>query len=328
MTTENLDLNIIPSGVKPTVHLSQYDYGRTVVFFMYQGGQKFTPDDGVTATIEGTRADGVAFTASVALSGNTATFTTTVEMANAPGRHNAEMVLKDSTDTRVGSLNFIIYVEPCAMDENSEEIEEDKSLFEQYTSVIALLISDMRADLEDKFPVSIANGGTSATTAAAARAALGITASLFNLPGWEELWSQSATSSGAQSISVDNLDDYDFYMVLFRKDDSVDSQHSTIMYRPDSDTYVEGELSLSFASTSSGTGFIQYRKCWVNTATGVFGFSTGYAWDGENATYSSENVNVPLYLFGCKLGSGDLDGYSLAATDDDSDTSTIYLTEG
>lgn len=115
---------------------------------VYNGGEAVDLDS-YTCTIEATRTDGTAITAAVTTNGNIGAFVTTATMTNQADKYMAKLVLFDSNSRRVASLAFIMCVTPKTMDENAESIEEDASLYQQYTGTVQTLIADIREDITD-----------------------------------------------------------------------------------------------------------------------------------------------------------------------------------
>lgn len=144
--TQYINLNIVPSGVMPVLYCSQYDIGRPLGMVVYNGGEAVDLT-GYACMVEATRTDGTAITAGVTTSGNIGAFITTATMTNQADRYSAKLVLFDSNNRRVASLAFVMVVTARTMDENAEEIEEDASLFQQYTGTVQALIAGIRADL-------------------------------------------------------------------------------------------------------------------------------------------------------------------------------------
>lgn len=146
--TQYINLNMTPSGVMPVLYCSQYDVGRPLGMVVYNGGEAV--DLGTyTCTIEATRSDGTAITAAVTTDGNVGAFATTATMTNQKDRYPAKLVLFDSQSRRVASLAFVMCVTPATMDENAVGIEEDASLYQQYTGTVQALIAEIREDLVD-----------------------------------------------------------------------------------------------------------------------------------------------------------------------------------
>lgn len=144
--TQYITLDMKPSGVLPVLYCSQYDIGRPLGMVVYNGGEVVDLGD-YSATIEATRTDGVAITAAVTTDGNVGAFETTATMTNQADRYGAQLVLS-AFGKRVASLPFVMCVVKAAMDENAESIEEDASLYQQYTETVQTLIANIRADLE------------------------------------------------------------------------------------------------------------------------------------------------------------------------------------
>jgi len=137
MVTQNYTISTVKTATPPKVKMSQYDYGmRTITFAVVDGSGAAVDLTGKTVTVEGTRIDGHAFATTCTVADNAATFVDTVDMTNAAGDHPAELVVRQN-DERLGTMNFIISVEPAAMDEDAEITEEDKSLFEQLYAKLA-----------------------------------------------------------------------------------------------------------------------------------------------------------------------------------------------
>lgn len=143
-----INLNMVPSGVMPVLYCSQYDVGRPLGMVVYNGGEAVDLST-YTVTIEGTRTDGTPITAAVTTDGNIGGFATTATMTNKADSYQAKMVIADSSGNRVASLAFVMMVTPKTMDENAESIEEDASLYQQYTETVQTLIAEIREELTD-----------------------------------------------------------------------------------------------------------------------------------------------------------------------------------
>lgn len=143
--TQYITLDMKPSGVLPVLYCSQYDIGRPLGMVVYNGGEVVDLGD-YSVTIEATRTDGVAITAAVTTDGNVGAFETTATMTNQADRYGAQLVLS-AFGKRVASLPFVMCVVKAAMDENAESIEEDASLYQQYTETVQTLIANIHYDI-------------------------------------------------------------------------------------------------------------------------------------------------------------------------------------
>ena len=171
METQFINLNMTPMGITPCFHVSQYDIGRSLGFMIYNGSE-VVDLDGYTCTIEATRSDGVAITASVTTDDNIGTFETTATMTNKADKYKAQLVIVDADSKRIASLPFDMNVVKAAMDENSEAIEEDASLYQQYTEAVQGAIAEANADIQAEENARIAAVNAEATARANANATL------------------------------------------------------------------------------------------------------------------------------------------------------------
>ena len=141
INTQYINLNMTPSGVLPVLHCSQYDIGRPLGVVVYNGSEA-VDISAYTATIEATRTDGTAITTTVTSSG---TFATTATMTNKADRYFAQLVLVQNGE-RVASLPFVMCVVPAAMDENSEAVQEDESLFSQFSTAMQSSLASVTSE--------------------------------------------------------------------------------------------------------------------------------------------------------------------------------------
>lgn len=164
ISTQYVKLNMVPSGVLPVLYCSQYDIGRPLGMAVYNGSESVDLSS-YACTIEATRTDKTPVTAAVTTSGNIGVFATTATMTNQADIYKGKLVLTDGNGKRVASLAFVIVVAVRTMDENAEEIEEDASLYQQYTGTVQTIIASIRADLA----AEIANRQAAVSAEATAR---------------------------------------------------------------------------------------------------------------------------------------------------------------
>lgn len=118
---EQVNLQYIPNGVEPVVHVSQNDVGRQFQLKLYDGTAAYSMPSGTTAKVEGVKPDGKAFSYSdaVSVSGNIVTVTTKQQMTIVSGTVTCEIrFVKDSST--IGTLNFKMLVEPSPVNENTD----------------------------------------------------------------------------------------------------------------------------------------------------------------------------------------------------------------
>lgn len=110
MTTQVITLNLIPSGIKPVIHVSQYDKGQTWIFKLLTLQEAFLIPEGSTVELQGTNSDGTIFNKTCVYSGNTVTVDVTDEMTACAGKTSAEIRIKKGNDA-IGTQNFSIQIE-------------------------------------------------------------------------------------------------------------------------------------------------------------------------------------------------------------------------
>lgn len=119
MNAQKIKLNLVPGGIPPVVHVSQYDEGRPLQFDLYDGMSAASIPNGAVIFIRGTKADQHGFEYMANYSGNVASFSTEKQMTAAAGPAECEIrITKD--DTTIGSANFILEVEPSALSDNTD----------------------------------------------------------------------------------------------------------------------------------------------------------------------------------------------------------------
>jgi len=116
---QTIDLNLVPGAVLPVVNVSQYDSAYLINFRLYNGSQRFDIPTAVNLRMDMTKPDkhGV----SAVVSKNSAIPSMcyvglTEQMTAVAGDCICEIVLIHNTDNkRIGTINFIMRVEPAAI---------------------------------------------------------------------------------------------------------------------------------------------------------------------------------------------------------------------
>ena len=118
--TKTNRLNMTGGGIPLIVRLSQYDDDFTLIFELYSTDGTFTIPSGTTAEVRGTKSDGKGFSASATLdiTNKKVTVTGDQQMTAVPGKHIFELTLWKS-NKELNSANFILDVEPAALDRNT-----------------------------------------------------------------------------------------------------------------------------------------------------------------------------------------------------------------
>lgn len=137
----------------------------------------------------------------------------------------------------------------------------------------------------------IAQGGTGATTAAGALAALGA----FSM---KLLWTNESPSSSfeGQTLTITGLSNYNVFIIVCARNTSTSYQSSVVMYVPKTDeTY--GCISEASVSTS-GTSVSRQRNVFVTRSANTVQFSTGWM---TGSASGNTDVLIPLYILGAKI---------------------------
>lgn len=118
IVTQNTKLNVIPGGLIPVVNVSQYDVDRAISFTLFDGNGAAVLESGTTVTIEGTKPDGHGFQYAGTLSGNVATFNTTLQMTVLVGSIECKLTLTKGSQV-IGTAMFILEVEKAGINDDT-----------------------------------------------------------------------------------------------------------------------------------------------------------------------------------------------------------------
>lgn len=153
MTSQTFNLDLIPQGVAPIIHVSQYDQGQTWTFLIFADGTPFNIPAGSGVTIQGTKPDHTGFQYNCSYSGSQVTATEMQQMTILAGDVPTEIrITKD--EEIIGSLNFKIRVEPTALADDTVISETDLPLIEQAIEILDEVpeilnqMSDLKSDAE------------------------------------------------------------------------------------------------------------------------------------------------------------------------------------
>lgn len=107
---QNQTINIIPDESIKSVHVSQGDVGRRLVFNLFEGSTEYYPTDGAVVRIRGTKPSGYGYSVICDLSGNVVNVDTTEGMTDEFGQILSELQITIG-ETVLGTANFILSVE-------------------------------------------------------------------------------------------------------------------------------------------------------------------------------------------------------------------------
>lgn len=173
MTNQTFNLDLIPQGVPPIIHVSQYDKGQTWEIHLHENGIVFPVPANTSAAIQGTKPDntGFQFPAVITAGDNVVMFTLEQQMTVFSGDIDCELVLVNGDD-QVATINFTLQVEPAALDDETIISETQLPLIEQAAELGAVInnyATQIHADAETAS--TAATAATSAAESAAADAA-------------------------------------------------------------------------------------------------------------------------------------------------------------
>lgn len=163
MYTQETNLNVIPSGVRPVIHCSQYDNNLSAIRFkLYKDNAEFSIPSGAAVIINGYKPDNTGFSyAASAISGNMATIDMTQQMTAVAGDVLCELRVRTSNQI-IGTLNFILRVEPAPLQDDTILSETDIPLIEQAV--------DIAANLAEYIQITVDNAAAAKASAEAAAA--------------------------------------------------------------------------------------------------------------------------------------------------------------
>ena len=176
MYTQETNLNVIPSGVRPVIHCSQYDNNLSAIRFkLYKDNAEFTIPSGAAVIINGYKPDNTGFSyAASAISGNIATMDVTQQMTAIAGDVLCELRVRTESQI-IGTLNFVLRVEPAPLTDDTIISETDIPLIEQAVDIAANLAEYIQVTYDNAAAAkasaeSSASSATSAATSAASAA--------------------------------------------------------------------------------------------------------------------------------------------------------------
>lgn len=130
MTSQTINLDLIPNGVNPVINVSQYDKGQTWLFNILVNGSTFNIPTGSSVTIRGTKRDSTGFVYACSFSGSTVTAIVQDQMTVCSGDQKGELRIEKNGDI-IATMNFTIRVKPSALADTTQISETDLPLIEQ-----------------------------------------------------------------------------------------------------------------------------------------------------------------------------------------------------
>ena len=149
MAFERIELNICPAGDMPVFHCSQYDVGRPIIIDLKNGDDAFTPTAGTTFELHCRKVDDNIVTLDTyEVDGNTLTFTSTEQLCACPGDNLCEVAIY-LDELCMGTLNFMLHVEPDPLAGGLESETQIYNLTEQVEEITQQIIGDDYYDVSE-----------------------------------------------------------------------------------------------------------------------------------------------------------------------------------
>lgn len=188
----------------PVVYASQFDEQTgAVVFQLYNDTTPFSIPNGTSILVNGTKPDGTGFSYSAAsYSGNNVTINIYKQMAVVAGDVTCELRLTRSGQT-VGSLNFILRVEPTALDDGT--ISETVLPLIERAAEIASQIDEYAETVATEAANAAASANAAATSAADAAIDAANVAAQYN--ALETVKGNANAAAAAANAAAETLDD-------------------------------------------------------------------------------------------------------------------------
>lgn len=141
MAVENITLNLIPTGYKPSIHVAQFDVDRPFTITLKEGADDFTPT-GYDIELQVRKVDSNIVTAiPTSTSGNVVTFNTTEQMTACSGTNLAELELTKDGQS-FATLHFYLVVQRDVLAGGLTSQSEIYDLEEQIAAIVPEVIGD------------------------------------------------------------------------------------------------------------------------------------------------------------------------------------------
>ena len=136
---EIIKLNLIPSGVNPTCHCSQYDNGRVIRIELFDGLTPYTLQSGDVVTLKVRKPDNHIVTTTVESTqgNNYVDIVTTEQICAVVGYNLCDLTITNSSKV-IGTLNFIMAIERDVIADG----DPSQSVIENLDSLVAQAVSE------------------------------------------------------------------------------------------------------------------------------------------------------------------------------------------
>ena len=137
MFMEQINVNLIPNGIKPICHVSQYDSGREIRLNLFDGTDSFTLTGTETIEFDVKKSDGTVYTTEITnTEDDYLIITTTSQMCAAVGENICSVKIVDG-EISIGTINLILDVEPSPLDNGLTSASYVYDLRQQIEDIIS-----------------------------------------------------------------------------------------------------------------------------------------------------------------------------------------------
>lgn len=144
MANQRIVVDIIP-GAKdaPVINASQFDNGRQFEIELLNGGEAFTPSEGMTFELHVKKRDGTIIVDSpINRTDNILTFETSEQMTACHGKNLCEVTISDD-DLLIGTANFILEVEKDPIEGGITSESDIDNLNRQIAAAADVIVPDV-----------------------------------------------------------------------------------------------------------------------------------------------------------------------------------------
>lgn len=138
-------LNLVPTGIPPTVYASEADVGRTIMFKIYDGDVAYTIPDGATVELHGTKPDNHSFDYRPTYSGSIVNVITTEQMCAKEGLTECKLRIVSGDNLNIGTLLFYLNVQRDALPEDADLSESDLKAVHEDIETAKQTVKDTQA---------------------------------------------------------------------------------------------------------------------------------------------------------------------------------------
>lgn len=274
MYTQETNLNVIPAGVRPVIHCSQYDNNlQALKFILYKNDTAFPIPSGAAVIINGYKPDNTGFSyAASAISGNTATFTVTQQMTAVYGDVLCELRVRTS-DQIIGTINFVLRVEKAPLQDDTILSDTDIPLIEQAVDIAANLAEYIQVTYTN---AAAAQASANAAAASATDAATDAASAASDAASVQELYDSIETAKANANAAANAAN------AAAQELENITAQANTLPAGSSATaSYSNGVLTLGIPIGATGANGV------VTDVSGLIAFSV----DAAGNLYVHYNVN-------------------------------------